>query len=193
MAKIIVNTTEVSVLNLNGEDYICLTDMMKAKDGEFFVTDWLRNRNTLEYIGIWEKIYNPNFNYGEFAIIRNQAGLNRFKISVNDFGKDYINLPKLPSINQTYHNYAIFHLPILISGRFYLFFLKYEYFCKKFTGGIFNYRQDESTNINKREGKKKGCFISRFPYFTAYHGRIWISGTDHLESAYHITTVAEEG
>lgn len=79
MAKIIVNTTEVSVLNLNGEDYICLTDMMKAKDGEFFVTDWLRNRNTLEYIGIWEKIYNPNFNYGEFAIIRNQAGLNRFK------------------------------------------------------------------------------------------------------------------
>ena len=50
MAKIIVNTTEVSVLNLNGEDYICITDMMKAKDGEFFVTDWLRNRNTLEYI-----------------------------------------------------------------------------------------------------------------------------------------------
>ena len=72
MAKIIVNTTEVSVLNLNGEDYICLTDMMKAKDGEFFVTDWLRNRNTLEYIGIWEKIYNPNFNYGEFAIIRSE-------------------------------------------------------------------------------------------------------------------------
>ena len=85
MAKIIVHTTEVSVLTLNGEDYICLTDMMKAKDGEFFVTDWLRNRNTLEYIGIWEKIYNPNFNYGEFAIIRNQAGLNSFKISVKEF------------------------------------------------------------------------------------------------------------
>lgn len=46
---------------------------------------WLRNRNTLENIGNWEKIYNPNFNYGEFAIIRNQAGLNRFKISVKDF------------------------------------------------------------------------------------------------------------
>ena len=87
MAKIIVNTTEVSVLNLNGEDYICLTDMMKAKDGEFFVTDWLHNRNTLEYIGIWEKIYNPNFNYGEFAIIRNQAGLNSFKISVKEMDR----------------------------------------------------------------------------------------------------------
>ena len=84
MAKIIVNTTEVSVLNLNGEDYICLKDKKKKKDGEFFVTDWLRNRNTLEYIGMWEKIYNPNFNYGEFSIIRNQTGLNRFKISVKD-------------------------------------------------------------------------------------------------------------
>ena len=59
--------------------------MLQAKDGDFFVTDWLRNRNTLEYIGIWEKVYNPDFNYGEFATIRNQAGLNRFKISVKEF------------------------------------------------------------------------------------------------------------
>ncbi len=59
--------------------------MLKAKDGDFFITDWLRNRNTLEYIGIWEKVYNPNFNYGEFATIRNQSGLNSFKISVKEF------------------------------------------------------------------------------------------------------------
>lgn len=59
--------------------------MLRAKDGDFFITDWLRNRNTLEFIGIWEKVYNPNFNYGEFAIIRNQSGLNSFKISVKEF------------------------------------------------------------------------------------------------------------
>ena len=59
--------------------------MLHAKDGDFFITDWLRNRNTLEFLGIWEKVYNPNFNYGEFAIIRNQAGLNSFKISVKEF------------------------------------------------------------------------------------------------------------
>jgi hypothetical protein len=47
--------------------------MIKAKDGEFFVADWLRNRNTLEYIDIWEQVYNIDFNYGEFAIIKNQA------------------------------------------------------------------------------------------------------------------------
>ncbi len=85
MAKITVKDTEVSIVKVNGEDYICLTDMIRAKDGDFFVTDWLRNRNTLEFIGIWEKVYNPSFNYGEFAIIKSQAGLNSFKISVKDF------------------------------------------------------------------------------------------------------------
>lgn len=85
MTKITVKDTEVNVVKVNGEDYICLTDMMRAKDGEFFITDWLRNRNTLEFIGIWEKVYNPDFNYGEFATIRNQAGLNSFKISVKEF------------------------------------------------------------------------------------------------------------
>lgn len=85
MTKITVKDTEVNVVKVNGEDYICLTDMMRAKDGDFFITDWLRNRNTLEFIGIWEKVYNPNFNYGEFATIRNHAGLNNFKISVKEF------------------------------------------------------------------------------------------------------------
>ena len=85
MTKITVKDTEVNVIKVNGEDYICLTDMLRAKDGDFFITDWLRNRNTLEYIGIWEKVYNPDFNYGEFAIIRNQSGLNSFKISVKEF------------------------------------------------------------------------------------------------------------
>ena len=85
MAKIIVQDTEITVSNVNGEDYICITDMLKAKDGDFFVTDWLRNRNTMEFLGVWERVYNPNFNYGEFATIRNQSGLNGFKISVKEF------------------------------------------------------------------------------------------------------------
>ena len=82
---IVVQDTPISVVKINDDDYICLTDMLQAKDGDFFITDWLRNRNTLEYLGIWEKVSNPNFNYGEFATIRNQAGLNRFKISVKEF------------------------------------------------------------------------------------------------------------
>ena len=59
MAKFTVKDTEITVVKIKDEDYLCLTDMLKAKDGDFFITDWLRNRNTLEYIGIWEQVYNP--------------------------------------------------------------------------------------------------------------------------------------
>ena len=57
-------------ISVDKNDYISITDMLKAKDGDFFVSDWLRNRNTVEYLGIWECIHNPDFNYGEFAIIK---------------------------------------------------------------------------------------------------------------------------
>ena len=83
--KIIVQGTEITVISEKESDYISLTDMLKAKDGDFFISDWLRNRNTVEFLGIWESIYNPNFNYGEFAIIRSQAGLNNYKISVKEW------------------------------------------------------------------------------------------------------------
>ena len=85
MAKIKVQDTEVTIIQVNDEDYLSLTDMIRAKDGDFFVTDWLRNRNTLEYIGLWEEVYNPIFNYGEFATIKSHSGLNSFKISVKEF------------------------------------------------------------------------------------------------------------
>jgi hypothetical protein len=83
--KIDVRGTEIRILTIELEDYISLTDMLKAKDGDFFISDWLRNRNTVEFLGIWERIYNPGFNYGEFAIIRSQAGLNSYKISVKEW------------------------------------------------------------------------------------------------------------
>ncbi len=84
MSKINVQNTEINIMNKDGEAYISITDMLKSKDGEFFVSDWLRNRNTVEFLGIWESIYNPNFNYGEFAIIKSKAGLNNYKISVKE-------------------------------------------------------------------------------------------------------------
>lgn len=85
MAKITVKDTEINITKINDEDYICITDMLKAKDGEFFVTDWLRNRNTLEYIGTWENVYNPEFDFNEFSQITSKSGLNSFKISVKEF------------------------------------------------------------------------------------------------------------
>ena len=83
--KIEVEGKEITIILDKEQEYISLTDMLKAKDGDFFISDWLRNRNTVEYLGIWESIYNSNFNYGEFAIIKSQAGLNSYKLSVKDW------------------------------------------------------------------------------------------------------------
>jgi len=88
MAKnktISVKGTEITIIREKNFDYISLTDMLKAKDGDFFISDWLRNRNTVEFLGIWESVYNPDFNYGEFAIIKSKAGLNNYKISVKEW------------------------------------------------------------------------------------------------------------
>lgn len=85
MSKLIVKGIEINVMTVNDEDYISLTDMLRAKDGDFFISDWLRNRNTVEFLGIWEQIHNPDFNCGEFALIKSQAGLNSYKISVKEW------------------------------------------------------------------------------------------------------------
>jgi hypothetical protein len=77
--------TNITILSQQDEDFISLTDMLKAKDGDFFIADWLRNRNTVEFLGIWESVHNPDFNYGEFALIKSQAGLNSYKISVKEW------------------------------------------------------------------------------------------------------------
>lgn len=80
-----VDNKIISYMKIDDEDYISITDMLKSKDGNFFVTDWLRNRNTIEFLGIWEELHNPTFNYGEFAIIKSQAGLNSYKLSVKEW------------------------------------------------------------------------------------------------------------
>ena len=80
-----VKGTSIAVHSCKDGDFISITDMLKAKDGDFFISDWLRNRNTVEFLGVWESVHNSDFNYGEFAIIKSQAGLNSYKISVKDW------------------------------------------------------------------------------------------------------------
>ncbi len=83
--KLKVQEQEITVQNSSLGEFISLTDMLKAKDGDFFISDWLRNRNTVEFLGVWESINNPVFNYGEFAIIKSKAGLNNYKLSVKEW------------------------------------------------------------------------------------------------------------
>lgn len=128
MVKINVQGNEINVMSVNDEDYISITDMLKAKDGDFFVSDWLRNRNTVEFLGIWEKIHNPSFNYGEFAIIRNQAGLNSYKISV----KEWVEKTKAIGLKATAGRYGgtyahkdiAFEFGMWISAEFKIYLIK---------------------------------------------------------------------
>ena len=83
MAKIKVINTEVTVVQINEEDYICITDIAKHKtdDASAVIANWMRNRNTIEFMGIWETLYNPNFKPLEFEGFKKEAGLNAFTMS----------------------------------------------------------------------------------------------------------------
>ncbi len=81
--KIKVKGIEIAIVEKEKNDFISLTDMVKGfDDGLVLIEKWLRNKNTIEFIGIWEQINNPTFNSPEFEGIRNEAGLNRFTLSV---------------------------------------------------------------------------------------------------------------
>lgn len=72
MAKINVDNKEISVISIDEKDYISLTDMVKnIENGLALIEKWLRNKNTIEFLGIWEEMYNPNFNSPEFEGIKN--------------------------------------------------------------------------------------------------------------------------
>ena len=83
MAKIIVQNTNITIISVNGDNYISLTDLARYKSDEpnAVIANWMRNRNTIEYLGIWEQLYNPDFKPTEFEGFRMQAGLNAFTLS----------------------------------------------------------------------------------------------------------------
>jgi len=89
MAKINVKDAEITVISVDERDYISLTDMANAKDSKSRAADiiknWLRNRYTLEFLGVWEQINNPNFKVVEFDHFKTQAGLPSFVLSVSEW------------------------------------------------------------------------------------------------------------
>ena len=82
MSKIKVENTEISVVNVQNEDYIFLTDMAHSQMQEHIIFRWMSLKSTIEYLGEWEMLYNPNFNCTEFDTIRNAAGRNLLKKSL---------------------------------------------------------------------------------------------------------------
>ncbi len=86
MGKLNVDGTEIQVLQIEDDDYISLTDMVRRIDnGSALIEKWLRNKNTIEFLGIWEEMYNEDFNIDAYYEIMQEAGLNRFMMSVKQW------------------------------------------------------------------------------------------------------------
>jgi hypothetical protein len=128
MKSVNVLENKITIRKINKEDYLSITDMVKSKDGNFFVADWLRNRNTLEFLGIWESLNNPDFNYGEFAIIKSKAGLNNFKISIKEWNEKTNAIGLIATTGRYGGSYAhkdiAFEFAMWISPKFKVYLIK---------------------------------------------------------------------
>ncbi|MCQ2229049.1 MAG: KilA-N domain-containing protein [Bacteroidales bacterium] len=128
MAKIKIDNTEIAIVSIENEDYISLTDMAHSQMQEHIIFKWMSLKSTIEYIGEWEMLYNPNFNCTEFDTIRNAAGSNNFVLSV----KSWIERTGAIGITAragryggTYaHRDIAYHFGMWISPRFQLLLVK---------------------------------------------------------------------
>ncbi len=130
--KIEVQNIAVTISKVNGEDYICITDMAKAKTDHARAADviknWIRTRTTLEFLGTWEKIYNPNFKVVEFDHFKTQAGLPSFVLSPTQWVEKTLAIgifSKSGRYGGTYaHKDIAFEFGSAISAEFKLFLIK---------------------------------------------------------------------
>jgi KilA-N domain len=126
--KIEIGGKEISIISQKQDDFISLTDMAKSQMQEAIIIKWLTLKSTIEYIGEWEALYNPNFNYTEFGTIKNSAGSNNFVLSV----KNWIEATNAVGITAkagryggTYaHKDIAFHFGMWISPKFQLLLVK---------------------------------------------------------------------
>jgi hypothetical protein len=127
--KIHVKQTDIAVIVKDDFDFISLTDMtLSFKEGSGLIGKWITNKNTLEYLGTWENINNPNFNYPEFEVIEKDAGVNRFIMSVGqwiDRTKASGMLVKAGRYGGTYaHKDIAFHFAMWLSPEFQIYLVK---------------------------------------------------------------------
>lgn len=126
--KIEIAGTEITIISQKQDDYISLTDMAKSQMQEAIIIKWLSLKSTIEYIGEWEALYNPDFNYTDFGTIKNAAGSNNFVLSVKNWieATNAIGITaKAGRYGGTYaHKDIAFHFGMWISPKFQLLLVK---------------------------------------------------------------------
>ncbi len=129
MAKISVNATEISIIQFNEIDFISLTDISSGfKEGSSLISKWITNKNTLEYLSIWEKIHNNSFNNPEFGVIEKESGVNRFTMSVGQWIRRTLAMGlvvKSGRYGGTYaHKDIAFHFAMWLSPEFQIYLIQ---------------------------------------------------------------------
>ena len=126
--KINIGGAEITIVKEGINDFISLTDMAKSQHQDVVIIKWLSLKSTIEYLGEWEALYNPNFNYTEFGIIKNEAGSNNFVLSAKNWidATNAIGLTaKAGRYGGTYgHKDIAFHFGMWISPKFQLLLVK---------------------------------------------------------------------
>ena len=128
MTKIIVENNEISVIKQGADDFISLTDMVRNQMQEHIIFRWLSLKSTIEYLGEWEMLYNPNFNCTEFGTIRNEAGKNNFVLSVKNWIERTGTIGIVSKTGRYGGTYALkdiaYHFGMWISPRFQLLLIR---------------------------------------------------------------------
>jgi hypothetical protein len=126
--KITIEGLEISIVSQKESDYISLTDMARSQLQEIVIIKWLSLKSTIEYLGEWESLYNPNFNYTEYGTIKNQSGSNNFVLSVKNWleSTNAIGISaKAGRYGGTFaHKDIAFHFGMWISPKFQLLLVK---------------------------------------------------------------------
>ena len=157
LKKIEIENKIVSITQINNEDYICLTDMAKAKKGDNRAADiiknWLRTRTTIEFIGTWEMLYNPSFKVVEFDHFKTVAGLPTFVLSPKQWVEktDAIGIfSKSGRYGGTYaHRDIAFEFGAAISATFKLFLIKEYQKFKQIESNQYNLEWDIKRLLSK--------------------------------------------
>jgi hypothetical protein len=128
MAKINIDNSEIAVIRMKDDDFISLTDLAHSQMEEHIIIKWLSLKSTIEYIGEWEALYNPYFNYTEFGTIKNEAGSNNFVLSAKSW-VEKTNAIGITAKAGRYggtsaHKDIAFHFGMWISPRFQLLLVK---------------------------------------------------------------------
>lgn len=188
--SMVIGDDIISVIKINEQDYIFLTDMTKSKDGEDHIKNWMRNRNTVEFLGLWETMHNKDFKGVEFDTFRKSAGLNNFTLTPKKWIEttDAIGIiSKAGRYGGTYAHIDIaFEFGSWISPQFKLYLIKEYQRLKQIETNVYNLEWDVKRIMSKAN---YSIHTDAIKEFVLPQSRKWNKQLEYAEEADYLNIV----